>query len=124
MTGHPSTIPADVLDIIATMRETGAKFKTIEQATGIHRKTCEYHAVRLGALPPAGARRCPPPARYARAGAVVRAFTVLEDQQIIAWSVADISLSEIGRRLGRKHNSILGRLRTLARREAMAEAAA
>lgn len=124
MTGHPSTIPSDVLDTIATMREAGAQFQAIEQATGIHRKTCEYHAVRLGALPPAGARRCPRPARYSRAGAVVRGFTELEDQQITAWSIDGVSLKEMGRRLGRKHNSILGRLRTLARREALAEVAA
>lgn len=124
MTGHPSTIPADVLETIATMREAGAVFREIENATGIPRKTCEYHAVRLGAFCPGKVRVCPPPAVYSRSGREVRAFTEVEDQQITAWSIEEVTLKEMGRRLGRKHNSVLGRLRTLARREALAEVAA
>lgn len=124
MTGHPSTIPADVLDTIATMREAGSQFQDIAQATGIHRKTCEYHAIRLGAFSPDTILSYPRRAKYDRAGHAVRGFSASEDQQITAWSMEGMSLSEMGRRLGRKHNSILNRLRTLARREALAEVAA
>lgn len=116
-----STIPADTIEAIADMREAGMQLKAIERATGVPYRTCQYHAGRLGAVVPNPARTPRPQPEYVRSGRVVRPFTDAEDQQITAWSIAGVPLIEMGRRLNRKHNSILNRLRTLARREALAE---
>lgn len=114
-------IPAPVIDTIASMREAGKSFHAIAQATGVHRKTCEYHATRLGAASPFTILQTHRRSKYFRQGVAVRGFTETEDQQITAWALEGVSLSEMGRRLRRRHNSIIGRLRTLARREALAE---
>lgn len=115
-------IGPSTLATIAAMRESGKSFNAIAEATGVHRKTCEYHAVRLGAASPFTILHTHRRPKYLRRGHAVRGFTELEDQQITAWALENISLSEMGRRLGRRHNSIMGRLRTLARREALQEA--
>jgi IS30 family transposase len=47
----------------------------------------------------------------------VRRFTAEEDEWIVEYESRGHSHAEIGRRLGRKPNSIKGRLATLARRE-------
>ena len=114
-------IGAETLDTIATMREAGKSFHAIAAATGVHRKTCEYHAMRLGAASPFIVLHTHRRSTYFREGQAVRGFTEAEDQQITAWALEGVSLSEMGRRLGRRHNSIMGRLRTLARREALQE---
>jgi len=114
-------IGTETLDTITTMRESGKSFHAIAEATGVHRKTCEYHAVKLGAASPFTILQTHRRSKYFRHGQAVRGFTELEDQQITAWALEGVSLSEMGRRLGRRHNSIMGRLRTLARREALAE---
>lgn len=117
-----SQIPAETIDTIAEMREAGKPLKAIALATGVHYRTCQYHAGRLGAIAPNPARVPQRHAECIRSGRVVRPFTEAEDQKITAWSIAGVPLIEMGRRLNRKHNSILNRLRTLARREAMQEA--
>lgn len=117
-----STIPAKTIEAIADMREAGMPLKAIARATGVHYRTCQYHAGRLGAIAPNSARVPQRHAECIRSGRVVRPFSEAEDQQITAWSIANVPLIEMGRRLGRKHNSVLMRLRTLARREALAEA--
>jgi hypothetical protein len=115
-------IPAETIEAIALMREAGSTYRAIADATGLPVSTCEYHTIRLGAVSPRGLRRQKAPAAHTRSGSAVRAFTDAEDAQITAWSIANVPLIEMGRRLNRKHNSILNRLRTLARREAMQEA--
>lgn len=52
---------------------------------------------------------------------LVRRYTAEEDRQILEMEAAGASVASIGRRLGRKHNSILGRLAALARRQARSE---
>jgi len=61
---------------------------------------------------------------YQRCGYQVRPYTPEEDAVLSEMALARASNSEIARRLGRKPNSIAGRLMTLARREAIAEEAA
>jgi len=56
-----------------------------------------------------------------RGAHVVRYFTEDEDRQLLALEAEGKSRAAIGRALGRPHNSIIGRLATLARREARAE---
>lgn len=57
-----------------------------------------------------------------RGGKPVRLFTQAEDGQLLELEADGLPYIEIGRRLGRRHNSIIGRLATLARRDARSEA--
>lgn len=52
---------------------------------------------------------------------VVRTFTPDEDRRLLDLDLAGLTCSEIARQLGRKPNSIRGRMATLARRDARAD---
>lgn len=56
-----------------------------------------------------------------RGGHVVRRFTQADDAELAALSAAGLNPCRIAKRMGRRHNSIIGRMRTLGRREARAE---
>lgn len=119
-----SAIAPDVLDTIATMRESGADYAAIAQATGVLPKTCQYHALRLGAFPPAALSASGSRRPYVRAGVVIRPFEAAEDAAIQIWALQGVTLAEMGRRLCRSHSAVLQRLRSLARHDAEMEAAA
>lgn len=113
-----SAIAHAVLDTIATMREAGVLYADIAAATGVPAKNCQYHALRMGASAPVVNRVRNLPAQYVRSGQIVRAFTPAEDAAIVRWDIeGHVTLHEMGRRLGRKHNAVLQRLRALARRD-------
>ena len=59
-----------------------------------------------------------------RGGHVVRRFTAFEDAEILRLAAEGVSRNRIAKQLGRRHNSIIGRLMTLARHDALAEARA
>lgn len=63
------------------------------------------------------------PVVYRRAGREVRRFTQADDAELLRMEAAGFRLQHIAKALGRQRNSVLGRLATLARREARAEAA-
>ena len=63
----------------------------------------------------------PPGMVVQRCGHSVRYFTDEEDQRLLALEARGENCSQIARQLGRKPNSIRGRLATLARRQARAE---
>lgn len=63
------------------------------------------------------------PVIYSRTGYAVRRFTQAEDDQLLALEAQGLNLHRIAIALGRKRNAIVGRLATLARRDARAEAA-
>jgi hypothetical protein len=54
---------------------------------------------------------------YSRGGRTVRPFSPEEDEGIERMRAAGASLAAIGRATGRRHNSIVGRLCTLAKRK-------
>jgi hypothetical protein len=58
---------------------------------------------------------------YSRNGHVIRTFTPDEDTLLRVLDMQGFSLAVIARRLGRRHNSIRGRLATLARHDARRE---
>jgi len=60
---------------------------------------------------------------YSRCGFAVRRFTVAEDQLLLELEARCATVKEISTALARRHNSIRGRLMTLARREARIEEA-
>ena len=110
----------DQFDRMADLRERGWTEAAIAAETGMRPSAVAYHCLRLGVEPPK-ARPLPPvpdePVSALRGGHVVRRFTKAEDAQIVAMDLAGETLSEIARALGRRHNSIKGRLMTLARRD-------
>jgi len=57
-----------------------------------------------------------------RSGHLVRTFTPDEDQRLLELEQQHLNISEIARQMGRQPNSIRGRLATLARHDARAEA--
>jgi len=61
------------------------------------------------------------PLVYMRNGRPVRRFTAIEDQELLALSLAGKTDHQIAKVMRRRHNSIRGRLMTLARHEARAE---
>lgn len=112
--------PEDV-DRIAAMRERGLTSGQIARELDCGIKTVEWHCLKLAVDPPN-----PKPLRLnhhlrnpvvRRGHHVVRAFTPDEDARLVALRLEGRRLADIARALGRKENSIRGRLMTLARRE-------
>lgn len=108
-------------DTLAIMREEGATCAAIAAHFGVSPNAISWHCMRLGAEPPD-----PPqlkPNYYVKHPVVmrgkfpVRAFTPQEDEQLLALEADGLTHTQIGRRLGRRPNSIRGRLMTLARRD-------
>lgn len=56
-----------------------------------------------------------------RNGHMIRRFSDEEDQRLLALEASGASYAEMARTLGRARNSVIGRLATLARRDARAE---
>lgn len=106
---------------MAELRERGWSFERIGRKFGCKAATASWHCLRLGAEPPKPPKLWPD--RYLkhpvmkRGNHVVRAFTPEEDAQITALAAAGLGNTEIGRRIGRRPNSVLGRLMTIARRD-------
>lgn len=112
---------------IATMREAGSSCGVIAAAIGCSVSSVSWQCLRLGAEPPnpRALKDVPATPKAVRRGDhMVRRFTVDEDAQILTMEAEGLATVEIARRLGRPPNSVLGRIMTLARREARMEARA
>lgn len=118
------------IDEMIEMREAGKSDLQIAlhfaaQDTTISPQAINWQCLVHGADRPAHRRHrrnpAPPPTTYVRGGVVVRQFTPAEDRQLLELEAAGQTYSEIGRAMGRKSNSIRGRLMTLARRQAREE---
>lgn len=112
------------IDEIVRLRECGISYQQISQRVGISEGSVYYHCLKQGAEPPKP-RPLPEgivgPPEFNRGTYKVRRFTPAEDARLLELEAEGLSQYEIARRLGRKRNSINGRLMTLARREARAE---
>lgn len=106
---------------IAEMREKGKSYRQIAAKFGCSDKAISWHCLRLCVDPPK-----PRPLRLnyhleqpvmKRGNHIVRAFTPDEDRKIVELDLAGKTTTEIGRALGRKWNSVKGRMMTLARRD-------
>ena len=100
--------------------------KTIPQIglkLGVKPNTIDYHLRRLGVFPPGWVHRGAEQSRkgYERSGHTVRKFTPEEDALIEKLDQEGLGYSAIGRRIGRKANSVRARLTALANREACQE---
>jgi transcriptional regulator len=113
------------LETMAELRERGWTYERIARhfarsGTVVSYKTIRWQCLRLGAFKPGN-----PPANIGvKASGRGRAFTPEEDAQIRSLDAQGLSNAEIGRRLDRRSNSIIGRKLTLAMHDAFLEDAA
>ena len=113
-----------LLDRAAAMRDEGHSYTAISQRLEISYGAVYWHCLRLGADSPRAQRsreHAPGPRVVSRGNHQVRRFTDDEDRRLLAMELDGETVSAIARALGRKPNSITGRLMTLARREARRE---
>ncbi|WP_109466375.1 hypothetical protein [Albibacillus kandeliae] len=111
----------------AALREDGLSYTAIAERTGMSASAVYYHCLKLGADHPTQCENPPPwtgPMEIKRGNHVLRRFTAEEDKRILKMELEGSPVAEIARALGRRSNSVKGRLMTLARREARAEVAA
>lgn len=114
------------------LREAGLSLKSIAVELGVSCGAIDWHMTKLAIDPPKttystwdGIRGPAVTMRRSSSIAqahVIRRYTPEEDAEILRLQAAGYSYCEIGRRLGRRHHSIIGRCNTLARREARQEA--
>ena len=122
------TMTTEQANAIAEMREAGLSISRIAQKLGMSDGSVAWQCLKFAADPPklatrVPARTAPGPVVVMRGGHQVRHFTPEDDAQLLALEAERLTISEIARRLGRKPNSIRGRLYTLARHDARREAA-
>lgn len=112
------------------LRLAGCSLRFIADKLGVTEGSVSHYCLKEGIESPNTESKvlpqtAPGPMVLKRSGHTVRHFTPEEDKKLLAMANAGKSLSEIGRALGRRHNSISGRMMTLARQqERAAEAAA
>lgn len=107
-------------DRICTMRAAGKSFEQIGRAIGCSAKAVSWHCLRLGAEGPKPTTLwdgIKGPAVVMRNGHEVRRYTPEDDAQLLSLEAEGLPISTIARRMGRRPNSVTGRLMTLARRE-------
>lgn len=111
------------LDEIADLVEAGRTVRQIAEQFDASEGAIAWQILRLGVVGPRTKRATPRDRSYVRAGRIVRPFTEEEDQLILRLEGQGMSVVQIAKQLGRKHNSIIGRLATLARYDVIAEEA-
>jgi IS30 family transposase len=106
---------------IAELRgERGWSFRKIADHLGISYGSAQWLCLREGIEkpgPPPLVRAWSGPRESTRGNHVVRRFAPDEDVRLLSYEAAGLTVAEIGRRLGRRPNSVVGRLATLARRQ-------
>lgn len=111
-------------DFAFEKREAGWSINRIAMRLGVSPGSIAWHCLAMGADPPNARpidKAIKGPVSCLRNGKSVRRFTPEEDQQLVAMRLAGKTDTQIGRVVGRRSNSIRGRLMTLARHDARAE---
>jgi IS30 family transposase len=116
--------PAEI-EKIGELRERNWTHAAIATEIGCSEGSVSWCCLREGFEPskpyPLASGR--PAAPYQRSTGTVRPFTEEDDARLLAMEADGATESEIAKALGRRHNSIRGRLMTLARRAERQEAA-
>lgn len=110
---------------IAELREKGIGYQCIANEIGCSVSTVQWQCLKEGVMPPGGCRSNltdGKPLVIKRGNHVVRRFTADEDALIQALDIQGFTVATIAKRIGRKRHSVLLRLMTLARHDAIAEA--
>ena len=110
------------------LRERGWSFERISRKLGVASKTIAWHALKLGVESPKGQnaiRAVPiqPVIHVCKNGRLIRRFTADEDAKLLTLEREGHSVNKIAISLKRTHNTVFGRLRTLARYQEITEAA-
>jgi hypothetical protein len=123
-------MPKHIVEFMCEQREAGRSCAAIARAVrsmfGHHcsESAVQWNCLREGADPP-NAKPLKPnvsgPVVIRRGDHQVRHFTPEEDALLLQLKADQVCHAEIGRRLNRRGNSIVGRLLTLARHEARRE---
>jgi len=106
-------------------RELGWSCERIARSLGCSAGSVSWHCLQVGADPPNAKpidTSIRGPMAVVRNGKLVRRYSPEEDRKLVALSLSGKTHTEIGRELGRRPNSVRGRLMTLARHEARLEA--
>lgn len=109
---------------IAEYREAGRSLAWIARKLDLSIGAVSWHCLRYGIESPE-AKPVPiysGPMIMERGAGMVRRFTAEEDAILLNLSMQNVTVSAMAKQLGRKHNSIIGRLATLARRDERAAA--
>lgn len=112
-------------DRIRELREAGRSLGFIARRVSCSEGAASWYCLLNAIESPRTARNTrtvSQPAIVERGGFIVR-FSADEDEELLRLEAQGTRLSEIARALGRKRNTVLGRLATLARRDARLEAA-
>ena len=115
-------IEQDTIDVIAEMRGRGVSTTVIAKKLGVSRGKVAYVCLKHGIDPPGLEAKvlpqtAPGPSVVKRGKHLVRHFTPEEDQKLLEMREQGARICDIARALGRRNNSISGRLMTLARQE-------
>lgn len=117
MAGNPSKN----IETIAELREQrGLSYQRIADQLGCSASSVSWYCLVHGIEKPgpvATRSLVRPGSIERRNGGEIRRFTVDEDRQLLALEAQGLNYFQIGKRMGRRRNSIHGRLMTLARRE-------
>jgi IS30 family transposase len=117
-------VTPEKMKIIESMRSAGKSYRQIGNKIGMSPGAVSYYCLKEAIEAPKLAKcwdsiQGPPVVK--RGNHVVRRFTAEEDEQLLAMERAGVRVRQIARALGRKDNSIRGRLMCLVRREERAE---
>ena len=126
MTKRPS-LTDEQKELIADMRERGLSCGVISRRLNLSQGAVSWHCLVAGIDSPRTRSRVPAPVKhdqYMRNGRVVLAFSPDDDAQLLALEAEGKRYGTIAKIMGRRRNSVLGRLATLARHEARREASA
>jgi DNA-binding CsgD family transcriptional regulator len=125
MTRRPNLTAAEK-EYAAERREHGWSHDRIAKVLCCSPGAVAWHCLAMGADPPNAKpinKTIKGPLRYMRSGKPVRRFTAIDDQELLALSLAGKTHSQIAKVMGRQPKSIRGRLMMLARQEARPEKA-
>lgn len=109
----------ETLEKMTAMRERGSSYQAIANRLNMSLGSVYWHCLRLGVEKPGQPKIKGNigPMTVQRGDHVVRRFSPQEDERLQEMALAGETVSEIARTLNRKHNSVKGRLMTLARRD-------
>lgn len=108
---------------IAEKREKGWGLEMLAKEFKCTTGSISWCCLMQGVTAPGAKDRKPQarPKEYMRNGKLVRTFTPEEDTLIEGMSMAGKTITEIQTATGRRHNSIVGRLATLAKNKELSE---
>jgi hypothetical protein len=105
---------------IGRLREKGLTYGQIARKFGVSAGTVSWHCLKMGVESPRAMKSWDGlrgPATMMRNGHVIRRFSEDDDARLLEMERSGATPASIARALGRAHNTVIGRLMTLARRD-------